>query len=155
MSALEDKVIILVAPNGERTSGEGGIYVPYTPKEIAEDAFRCYQAGASIVHVHGRDEKTTFLSADKRVFNETFRRIRDKCDMLIEMTGNMGPLYNPDKGMGSMLRRTKDDFIIGDRSQTRHGPYHRGYDGDDGSCRSLGYFRESTRFSEKIYSGCN
>jgi 3-keto-5-aminohexanoate cleavage enzyme len=96
MSALEEKVIILVAPNGERTSGEGGIYVPITPKEIAEDAFRCYQAGASIVHVHGRDEKTTFLSADKRVFNETFRRIRDKCDMLIEMTGNMGPLYNPD-----------------------------------------------------------
>ncbi len=96
MSALQEKLIILVAPNGERTSGEGGIYVPITPKEIAEDAFRCYQAGASFVHVHGRDEKTTFLTADKNVFNQTFRLIREKSDMLIEMTGNMGPLYNPD-----------------------------------------------------------
>jgi len=65
MSHLQEKLIILVAPNGERTSGEGGIYVPITPKEIAEDALRCYQAGASFVHVHGRDEKTTFLTADK------------------------------------------------------------------------------------------
>ncbi len=96
MSALQEKLIILVAPNGERTSGEGGIYVPITPKEIAEDAFRCYQAGASFVHVHGRDEKTTFLTADKNVFNQTFKLIREKSDMLIEMTGNMGPLYNPD-----------------------------------------------------------
>ena len=96
MAALAEKLIILVEPNGERIPGEGGIYVPITPKEIAEEAYRCYQAGASIVHVHGRDEKTTFLSADKRIYNETFRRIREKCDMLIEITGNMGPLYNPD-----------------------------------------------------------
>jgi 3-keto-5-aminohexanoate cleavage enzyme len=95
MSSVEDKVVILVAPNGERTSGEGGIYVPITPREIAEDAYRCYQAGASVVHVHGRDEKTGYLSADPSIYNETFGRIREKCDMLIEMTGNMGPLYDP------------------------------------------------------------
>jgi 3-keto-5-aminohexanoate cleavage enzyme len=95
MSTLQEKLIILVAPNGERTSGEGGIYVPITPKEIAEDAFRCYQAGASFVHVHGRDEKTTFLTPDKNVYNQTFKLIREKSDMLIEITGNMGPLYNP------------------------------------------------------------
>ena len=96
MASLEEKLIILVAPNGERTSGEGGIYVPITPKEIAEDALRCQQAGASIVHVHGRDEKTTFLTANKETYNETFRRIKENSDMLIEMTGVMGPLYDPD-----------------------------------------------------------
>jgi 3-keto-5-aminohexanoate cleavage enzyme len=97
MSNLQEKLIILVAPNGERTSGEGGIYVPITPKEIAEEAYRCYQVGASFVHVHGRDEKTTFLTADKNVYNQTFKLIREKGDMLIEITGNMGPLYRPDK----------------------------------------------------------
>jgi len=50
MSTLEEKVIILVAPNGERASGEGHLCALHS-KEIAEDAFRCYQAGASIVHV--------------------------------------------------------------------------------------------------------
>lgn len=95
MASLEEKLIILVAPNGERTPGEGGIFVPITPKEIAEEALRCQNAGASIVHVHGRDEKTTFLSSDIEIYNETFRLIKEKSDMLIEITGNMGPLYDP------------------------------------------------------------
>jgi len=47
MASLEEKLIILVAPNGERTPGEGGIFVPITPKEIAEEALRCQDAGAS------------------------------------------------------------------------------------------------------------
>ena len=95
MSSLQEKVIIMVAPNGERIPGEGGIYVPITPKEIAEDAYRCYQAGASIVHVHGRNEKTTYLSGDIEVYNETFRLIKEKCNMLIEMTGVNGNLHDP------------------------------------------------------------
>lgn len=94
MASLEEKLIILVAPNGERTPGEGGIFVPITPKEIAEEALRCQDAGASIVHVHGRDEKTTFLSSDIEIYNKTFRLIKEKSDMLIEITGNMGPLYD-------------------------------------------------------------
>ena len=94
MASLEEKLIILVAPNGERISGEGGIFVPITPKEIVEEALRCEDAGASIIHVHGRDEETTFLSADKEIYNETFRRIREQSDMLIEVTGVMGPLYD-------------------------------------------------------------
>lgn len=94
MASLEEKLIILVAPNGERTPGEGGIFVPITPKEIAEEALRCQDAGASIVHVHGRDEKTTFLSSDIEIYNQTFRLIKEKSDMLIEITGNMGPLYD-------------------------------------------------------------
>ena len=95
MSSLEKKVVILVAPNGEREPGEGGIYVPLTPKEIAEEAYKSYRAGASIVHVHGRDPKTTYLSGDKKIYNETFRLIREKCDMLIEMTGVNGLLHDP------------------------------------------------------------
>ena len=30
--------------------------LPITPEEIAEDAGRCVQAGAAIVHLHARDE---------------------------------------------------------------------------------------------------
>jgi 3-keto-5-aminohexanoate cleavage enzyme len=115
MSSLEEKVVILVAPNGERIPGEGGIYVPITPKEIAEEAYRCYQAGASIVHVHGRNEKTTYLSGDINVYNETFRLIKEKCDMLIEMTGVNGLLHDPvtnqwvpfsDEGRMDLLQNT-------------------------------------------------
>jgi 3-keto-5-aminohexanoate cleavage enzyme len=31
-------------------------YVPTTPEEIANDTYEAYKLGASIVHVHARDE---------------------------------------------------------------------------------------------------
>lgn len=96
MSTLQkEKLIILVAPTGETPSRDGGPYVPSTPEEIAEEAFRCYQAGASIVHVHARDVKTKLPTSDVRVFKEIFSRIREKCDMLIQATGAMSTMHDP------------------------------------------------------------
>jgi len=91
----KEKLIILVAPTGEQPYREEGPHVPTTPKEIAEEAFRCYQAGASIVHVHARDEKTKSPTSDLRVFKEIFTRIREKCDMLIQATGAMSTMHDP------------------------------------------------------------
>ena len=91
----KEKLIILVAPTGEQPYREEGPHVPITPKEIAEEAFRCYQAGASIVHVHARDEKTKLPTSDLRVFKEIFTRIREKCDMLIQATGAMSTMPDP------------------------------------------------------------
>jgi len=117
MGTLQEKLIILVAPNGERTSGEGASMFRITPKEIAEDAFRCYQAGASFVHVHGRDEKTTFLTADKNVYNQTFRLIREKSEHAHRNNRQYGTfIQSRYKRMDSMLRRAKDDFAVGNRS---------------------------------------
>jgi 3-keto-5-aminohexanoate cleavage enzyme len=91
----KEKLIILVAPTGEQPYREEGPHVPITPKEIAEEAFRCYQAGASIVHVHARDEKTKLPTSDLKVFQEIFARIREKCDMLIQATGAMSTMHDP------------------------------------------------------------
>lgn len=91
----KEKLIILVAPTGEQPYREEGPHVPITPKEIAEEAFRCYQAGASIVHVHARDEKTKSPTSDLTVFKEIFTRIREKCDMLIQATGAMSTMHDP------------------------------------------------------------
>jgi len=91
----KEKLIILVAPTGEQPYREEGPHVPITPKEIAEEAFRCYQAGASIVHVHARDEKTKLPTSDIKVFKEIFTRIREKCDILIQATGAMSTMYDP------------------------------------------------------------
>jgi len=33
--------------------------IPYTPVEIAEECKRAYDAGASVVHVHGRNDDGT------------------------------------------------------------------------------------------------
>ncbi len=90
-----EKVIIVVALTGETPYREEGPRVPITPEEIAEEAFRCHQAGAAIVHVHARDVKTKLATSDIKVFKEIFKRIKTKCGMLIQATGAMGALHDP------------------------------------------------------------
>ena len=80
-----DKAIITVAPTGEGPTKELNPATPITPAEIAEDVFECYQAGAAIAHVHVRnDEGNPTMDTDK--FIETCYRIREKCDIVINVT---------------------------------------------------------------------
>ena len=51
-----DPVVITVAPVGGELSRDEQPHLPLTPVEIGEAAARCSDAGASIVHVHARDE---------------------------------------------------------------------------------------------------
>jgi 3-keto-5-aminohexanoate cleavage enzyme len=51
------KLIILVAPTGNQKDVPGS-HVPVTPDEIAEESFRCYKAGAAVVHIHAPDRPT-------------------------------------------------------------------------------------------------
>ena len=81
----EHKVLISVAPVNA---------APHfiDPQAIAEDVFRCYQAGAAMVHLHVRDENGA-LTPDPALLNETLRRIRDLCDIVIEVsTGGVSDL---------------------------------------------------------------
>ena len=47
------KLIITVRPNEWMMRGPNP-HIPYTPDEIADDAARCRDAGAAIMHVHAR-----------------------------------------------------------------------------------------------------
>jgi uncharacterized protein (DUF849 family) len=50
-----DTVIITCALDGVLASREQCPYLPYTPEEIGEEARRAYEAGAAVVHIHGRE----------------------------------------------------------------------------------------------------
>ena len=51
------KLIITAALCGAGTTKKQTPYVPITPEEIAADAVACAKAGASIIHIHVRDEQ--------------------------------------------------------------------------------------------------
>jgi uncharacterized protein (DUF849 family) len=60
---IADKVIIEVGINeGQLRSANPN--VPYSPEEIAADGRRCLDAGASVIHYHGRDAQTAVTSND-------------------------------------------------------------------------------------------
>ena len=85
MNEFKDKVILTVAPTGSSTSRKQTPHVPLTPAEIADETYRSWQAGASVVHLHVRDDEgNACMCYDK--FKEAIQRIRDKCDIVINMT---------------------------------------------------------------------
>ncbi|MFB6371516.1 MAG: 3-keto-5-aminohexanoate cleavage protein [Bradymonadaceae bacterium] len=78
-------LIVTAAVDGAETMREQTPYVPYTPDEIAEEARRCREAGASMAHVHGREEDGTPTQA-RTVFKEILETIRDRTDILVQFS---------------------------------------------------------------------
>jgi len=84
-----EKLIITVATTGAMTTKENTPYLATAPAEIAEEVYMAYQAGASIAHVHVRtDEGKATMDMEK--FRQTVGLIREKCDIIINMTSSGG-----------------------------------------------------------------
>jgi 3-keto-5-aminohexanoate cleavage enzyme len=72
------RLIINVALTGNYSMKSSNPNVPYTPDEIAEDARKCFQAGATFFHLHARDEDGR-PSCDRELFGEAIAKIRRSC----------------------------------------------------------------------------
>ncbi len=81
-----EKLIITAALTGGVTLPSQTPYLPITPQQIAEEAYRAWEAGASVVHVHARDPKTGKPTPNLNVFREILTRIKEKCDVIICVT---------------------------------------------------------------------
>lgn len=78
----KQKVIVTIAPTGGMAHKSQNPHLPTQPDEIARDVYDCYNAGASVVAVHARrpDDGAT---CDAAIYRDINRRIRDKCDIVI------------------------------------------------------------------------
>jgi 3-keto-5-aminohexanoate cleavage enzyme len=92
-----NKVMITVALNGGMQQDREGAVVPKQPDEIGEAAARCWEAGASVVHVHARgpDGKN---SGDRAIYAEIIRQIRARSPILIQTTNGIGVRRDPATG---------------------------------------------------------
>ena len=78
-------LIITAAVDGAETMREHNPNVPYTPDEIAAEAVRCREAGASMVHVHGREDDGT-PTQSREVFGQILDKIREQSDILVQFS---------------------------------------------------------------------
>jgi uncharacterized protein (DUF849 family) len=69
-------VIFEVAINGS-TTRKANKHAPETPRELGEEAIRCFDAGATIVHAHSGQPKRDAKAA-ARVYAEVFGPVREK-----------------------------------------------------------------------------
>lgn len=85
---MNDKVIITAALTGAMTPKELNENIPLTPEEIAADAYKCWKAGAAMVHIHVRDDNG-IGEMNKEKFAEVIHILRTKytdCDVIINCT---------------------------------------------------------------------
>lgn len=76
-------VIITAAIVGAETTREKNPNLPLTADEIGEEARRCREAGASIVHLHAREPDGTPTQSRER-FKEFIDAIRARTDVVIQ-----------------------------------------------------------------------
>jgi len=110
------KLILSAALTGAATNRTHCPHIPYTPVELGEEAKRAVDAGASIVHIHAREDDGT-PSWRGEVFEAITEEVRKRCPEVIinYSTGAIGlsvkerinhlPLTKPDMAafnMGSM-----------------------------------------------------
>lgn len=96
MENLDNKVILTVAPTGAWPSKKDNPNIPLQPEEIAKDVYACWQAGASIAHIHVRDDEDK-SSMDFEKFKEAVELIRaTDCDIVLNLTTS-GQLHLADE----------------------------------------------------------
>lgn len=78
-------IVITAAIVGAEVTRAQSPYVPYTADEIAEEARRCAEAGASVIHLHVRDAEGK-PSQNEALFRAAIDAIRARCDVVIQVS---------------------------------------------------------------------
>jgi 3-keto-5-aminohexanoate cleavage enzyme len=85
-----EKVIVTAALTGVLATRKHCPHLPYTALEIADEAVRSYEAGATIVHIHAREDDGS-ASWRPELFAEIGERIRARCPVILNFsTGGIG-----------------------------------------------------------------
>ncbi|WP_462428009.1 beta-keto acid cleavage family enzyme [Fusobacterium varium] len=102
------KIIITVAPTGAWPSKKDNPNIQLTPEEIANDVYECYKAGASVAHLHMRDDMGKGTMNIQK-FEKTVKLIKEKCDIVINLTTS-GDLNATDETRQAHLKLIKPDL---------------------------------------------
>src|SRR5690349_17794177 len=86
MTVSKDKVIITCALTGVLAKREQCPYLPYSPVEIAEEAKRAYDAGAAVVHIHGRESDTGDQSWSSDVYGQIKEEVQKRCPIILNFS---------------------------------------------------------------------
>jgi uncharacterized protein (DUF849 family) len=93
---MATKTVITCAVTGGADTKGMNPNVPVTPTEIATACLDAESAGASVVHIHVRNEKTGKASMDPMLYREVVARIRDAdSKLVINLTTGPGARFVP------------------------------------------------------------
>lgn len=89
------KVIITAALTGAIHTPSMSEYLPFTPKDLIEDAVRCHNAGAAVVHVHARNPQDGAPSSSGELYREILTGIKARSKVVVTPTTGGSPTMTP------------------------------------------------------------
>ena len=94
---MENLIITAAVTGGEYVSRKDTPYVPKTVDEVVEEVVKSVEAGASIVHLHAKNPETgeAYSGDPNPVLKEYIERIRERIDVVINVTTGGGRVGNP------------------------------------------------------------
>lgn len=100
---FEKNVILTVAPTGGVHGKERNPNLPEQPDEIARDVQACEEAGASIAHLHARDEAGDPTKNVDR-FRDLCEAVRRRCDdIVLNITTGGGSRFSREERLAPVL----------------------------------------------------
>ena len=105
--AVSDKIIITCAITGSVTTKAQCPAIPYTPEEIGEECRRAFEAGASVAHIHARndDGSPTFSPA---VFAKIKEEVRKRSPIILNYS--TGTILEDVSEQTTYIRETKPEI---------------------------------------------
>jgi 3-keto-5-aminohexanoate cleavage enzyme len=101
--AMSNKVIITAALSGAATMKTQNPNVPYTPQEFAEEAAKCYKAGAAMIHVHARED-TGWATHEHDRIKATHDAIKDKSpEIIVNLSSAVGMAKTPEQRISQII----------------------------------------------------
>jgi 3-keto-5-aminohexanoate cleavage enzyme len=110
----QDKVIVTCALTGVVANRDQCPYLPYSPVEIADEAKRAYDAGAAVVHIHGREPQTGEQTWSTEIYSQIKHEVQKRCPVIINFSSggfNMGVSSEQEKHSRlAYLRKTRPEI---------------------------------------------
>ncbi len=100
---IAEPLVIAVAPNGARKTKADHAAIPLTPLELGEEAARCRDAGAAMIHLHVRSDDGGH-SLDPGRYRDGIAAVRDAVgdDLIIQITTEAVGIYEAAEQMATV-----------------------------------------------------
>jgi len=88
------KLIVTVAQTGGLHGKALNPALPEQPDEIAQSAYDCYNAGASVCHIHVRDREGR-TTGDMEIYSEVLTKIKARGPIITQVGNGIGAILRP------------------------------------------------------------
>ncbi|MBW1997255.1 MAG: 3-keto-5-aminohexanoate cleavage protein [Deltaproteobacteria bacterium] len=103
------KIIITAALTGNIHTPSMSPYLPITPQQLIDEAARCEQAGATVVHIHARDPDNGKPTTDIEIYREILSGIKAKTNLVVTVTTGGTATMTPEERI-AVVRELKPEM---------------------------------------------